>query len=269
LLIAISANAEPIPFDASQNLVEIEVTINGNIKAVFGVDTGADRLYIDEAFAKAHNLQFYRGNARGAATSVEGKSDARQVKVERLEFGGQKVESIRASAVNLSELVPDKRGRVPDGLIGWNILREFYTTVDYPNHTIEFDRDKPRILTGNSYEEIDFTKYGHLILVDVTLNRLHETTMILDYCASHTVISDALAEKMNLTPDEHRLTNIDKIELGHKTTSKDVRTVVLDLTHYRHATPRAQYEGILGGTFLKDLKITVDYGHSKIYVHSR
>lgn len=258
-----------MPFDPSQNLVEIEVTINGSIKAVFGVDTGADRLYIDEAFAKKHNLTFYRGNARGGATSVEGKTDARQVKVEQLEFGGQILETIRASAVDLGELVPDKRGRVPDGLIGWDILRQFYITIDYPKHTIELDRDKPRLLTGNSYEEIEFTKYGHLILVDVTLNRLHKTKMILDYCASHTVISRELAEKMNLKPDEHRLTSIDKIELGHKTTSTEIRTVVLDLTHYRHATPRAQYEGILGGTFLRDLKITVDYGQSKIYVHAR
>jgi len=45
-----------------------------------------------------------------------------------------------------------------------------------------------------------------------------------------------------------------------------VPTLVVDYSDYREKVKKAQFEGILGATYLEHLKITVDYQRDLLYI---
>ncbi len=201
-------------------------------------------------------------------SGISGASTARPVSLRSIEIGDARLENVRAVAIDLNQLSSGSGGTL-DGLIGHEILRRFYVTVDYPRSRIELTTKEPRFLSGTGYRSIPFSQYGHLILVNVRLNNEIEVPMILDYCASHTLLSESLSNRLGLRSDRSGRTKVERIKIGKKTISDDVSVIVSDLSHYRRSTPRAKYEGVLGVTFLKDYKITVDYQGQQIYVHGR
>ena len=62
LTVATSIGAVEVTFHPYRGLVEVEVLIDGRVKGRFGIDTGADRLYIDKKFAEKNNLSKVGGS---------------------------------------------------------------------------------------------------------------------------------------------------------------------------------------------------------------
>ena len=155
----------------------------------------------------------------------------------------------------------------PDGLIGHDVLRRFFVTVDYPGRSMELASAVPDFLRGKRYFEVPFEQHKHLILVDVTLNDEISVPMILDYCASYSTISQSLAERLGLDSELESRGTVDELTLDGTVTSQDVPVMVADHSVLRRSVPRAEFEGILGASFLYRYKITVDYNSQRIYVH--
>ncbi|MEW6051425.1 MAG: retropepsin-like aspartic protease [Candidatus Zixiibacteriota bacterium] len=257
-----------IPFDPSRGLVIVEVTINGNITARFGLDTGADHLYIDKSFAEKYGLKGEAGAPERKVTGIDGSSEARTIALRSLEIADlPMMVSVPATMIDIAALSKEGKEDHPDGLIGQNILQQYFVTVDYPQKSIELRSDMPHSLAGKRYETIQFRQLRHLVLVDVSLNGDTTVPMILDYCASYTAVSEQLASKLHLTPDERNLVTLDSVQLGESARSAGVRAVVSNLDSFKKAAPQASFEGILGGTFLVDHTITIDYRRKVIYVH--
>jgi len=260
--------AGTIPFDPSRGLVEVEVTINGNVKGVFGIDTGADQLYIDRDFARRNNLTFRPLSPRQGITGLDGTDLSTAVSLQSLRIAdSEELLNLSAAAIDMGAFLQTDAESPIDGLIGHEILRRFYLTIDYPNQSMEFETSRPAFLRGKAYHEVPFRAYEHLVLVDVVLNDRVTVSMILDYCASYTTISRSLADRLDFDGDESRPQSLPKVRLGDKTVSTDVPVFVTDFTQFRKTVPRAQFEGILGGSFLYRYKITVDYAHQKVYIH--
>jgi predicted aspartyl protease len=265
VLVAAGAFAGTIAFDPMRGLVEVPVVLNGNVKGVFGIDTGADHLYIDREFARANGLQISNVAPQRDAVGVEGTSKVTMISLRSLEVAGERLYNLKASGIDIASLTGDQRFGNPDGLIGHQVLRRFYVTVDYPNHELTLQTAEPRFLSGKRYSTVEFDKYKHLILVEVTFNDQTTVPMILDYCASFTTLSPKLAEKLGLTTTEREVQRVARVQLGEAVT-EDCAVVVADLTQLRRSAPRAEFEGILGATFLFRHKITVDYKRDKVYV---
>ncbi len=268
LLIAGTVVAATLPFDPSRGLVIVKVTIDDRVTGRFGIDTGADRLYINRSFAEENELNFTLPTPGRRVSGISGASTARPISLRSIEIGDAVLENVPAVAIDLDRLSSGSGGAL-DGLIGHEILRRFYVTVDYPRSRIELTTEEPRFLAGTGYRSIPFSQYGHLILVEVRFNDEIKVPMILDYCASHTLITSSLSNRLGLQPDRSGRVEVEEIEIGEKTMSSDISVIVSDLSHYRRSTPRAKYEGVLGATFLKDYKITVDYQGQRIYVQER
>ena len=93
--------------------------------------------------------------------------------------------------------------------------------------------------------------------------------MILDYCASYTSPSKSLARKLGLDLKEDRKQKVAFMNIGGVLTSKNVPVVVADLSQFKKSLRGAQFEGIVGASFLYQHKLTVNYRGERIYVRSR
>ena len=268
-LVATAVLSADLPFDPSRGLVEIEVVLDGRARGRFGIDTGADRLYIDEEFAEKNNLSFARFQAQRDVTGIDGSSPARSISLKSLEFGDQILENLKATAIDMRSVITDQRAGVPDGLIGYEILRHFFVSVDYPAKKIELSTEPPDFLTGKRYETIPYRTYRHLIIVDAVFNDDVTAPMLLDYCASVTVVSPALAEQLDLVLEPNEVGYISTVEIGDDVSTDSVATVIADLTAFKKSTPRGEFEGILGATFLRSHRVTIDYEQQQIYFRHR
>jgi len=263
---ALSVCAVTIPFDPSRGIVDVEVVLDGRVHGRFAIDTGADRLYIDKKFADKNKLNLTLANTERPIRGASGESKAYPVSLSSFEIGGQKLENIKATAVDLAAVGYYRNSKPMDGYIGSDILRQIYVTLDFPNGDLTLDKTRPQFLNGTQYETIGFKNYKHLILVDVLINDMTTVPMILDYGATHVVFTPKTAKRLGLSVDTSKRQHVKKMQIGDKVLSKNVAVSVGDLSRLKRAMPRAKFDGIIGATFLKDFTITVDYKLKRIYV---
>ena len=263
------AFAVEVPFHPERGLVEVEVLIDGRVKGRFGIDTGADRLYIDRDFAEKNNLSKVGGPPPRQVVGVDGSSDVSWVELRSLKVGKERLYNLRAAAIDLGALIKDQSRGYPDGLLGHEILRRFYVTVDYPHHLLEMQMEEPDIFATKKYVSVPFRTKRHFILVEATFDDSVTADMILDYCASYTVITPELAARLGAATTVGKRSTIKSIRLDDKVSSGRVVVTVRDLQNLRQSARGIEFEGILGASFLYRHKITIDYKRKKIHLHQQ
>ena len=263
------AASESIPFDPRRGLVEVEVTINGMAKGTFGIDTGADALYIDRDFAGENGLKIRELGKEKYVTGIAGSALAAEVDIRSLRIGKEEtLYNLSAIALDMDQLSVERGWKPPDGLIGFDVLRRFYVTVNYPDATMELISHEPDFLTDNSeFVSVPFEQDGHLVLVEVDFGDGVVAPMIFDYCASLTTISYELADRLGVDYSESDRVLIDEMSLGPEIWQSDVQALVTDHGAFGKGMSDADIEGILGASFLYRWGITVDYKRRRIYVH--
>lgn len=258
-----------VSFDFSRGLVEVQVIINDSVEATFGIDTGADRLYINREFAADHRLPFGVGPSLRRIRTLEGSGGGRYVSLKKMNFGSIDLRNLKAVAVDMGRLIGDTGQHILDGLIGYEILRNYYITVDYLSQTLSLDTSRPAFLNGRRYETFDFKRIGHFIIVQVRINGQDAVPMAVDYCSSPTTLSLELAKSLGLKSDPGQFQKVATMDLGKGVVSRDVDVLVSDLSSLNRSRRGIAFEGILGASFLYRHKITVDYRQNKLYVHRR
>jgi len=267
LALATASRSEPVPFDPHRGLVEVDVVINGIVKGTFGIDTGADRLYVDRGFAKKNNLKIEELCEKLHVAGIEGIAEASEVNLRSLRIGEcETLYNLEATVVDMNTLAGQLQEKHPDGLIGHEVLRRFYVTVDYPERQFELISHEPEFLCGGDFVDIPFELQRHLIVVDVYFGGGVEVPMILDYCASLTTISPFLAEELGYDPEGPSRVTIPNVSIDCEVESVDVPALIKDHCLLKKSVPDAKFEGILGASFLYRHKITVDYKRHKVYV---
>ena len=258
-----------VPFHPDRGLVEVEVLIDGRVTGRFGVDTGADRLYIDKKFAEKNNLSEVGGAAPRLVVGVDGSSAASWVQLRSLKLGKEQLYNLKAAAIDLGALIKDQSMGYPDGLMGHEMLRQFYVTVDYPQQKLEMKMEEPEVFSTGKFVSIPFEIHRHLIIVDAVFNDSITAPMILDYCASYTIVTPDLANRLGISDQSGAQSRMKSIQVDEKLSTTGVMVTVRDLSNLRQSAGRVQFEGILGGSFLNRHKITVDYKRNKIHLHTK
>ena len=272
ILVTGMAIADRVPFDPARGLVEVPVIIDGRVKGSFGIDTGADLLYIDSTFAHRNGLSFVRSTPQRPVTGIEGTSQAGVVEIRSLRVGGDALYNLQATAIDLHKLIRDDRHGFPDGLIGYDILRRFYVTVDYPGRTLKLEMGQPDFMKKGGADligSINFSTHRHLIVVEVTFDSGVTAPMILDYCASYSAVSRSLANRLGLNAEHNRRQIVPFMSIGSILNAAEVPVVVTDLSHFKKSLRWTRFEGIVGASFLHKYKLTIDYKADRIYVHRR
>jgi len=264
-VLAGSSRAGTIPFDPMRGLVEVQVTIDGHATGRFGIDTGADLLYIDRGWAKRNQLRLDGAPQRGAV-SIGGESSAQSVPVRSIEIGDQRLYNLTGTAIDMAALVANPKATPPEGLIGYDVLRRFFVTVDYPSREMTLNTTEPDFVAGGDYGSVPFEIARHLIIVDVTFNDSVTVPMALDYCATHVFISPELADRLGYDRDADQVT-IPKISIDNTITTERVAAGIDDMSALHGRLGDAVFEGLIGGSFLYPHKITIDYRRERIYLH--
>ena len=258
--------AERLPFQPQRGLVEVDVVLNGHAKGRFGIDTGADGIYIDRAFAEEHGLVVLDDRVR--AVGFGGEVVGSTVRLRSLAIGSERLHNLTAAAVDLTRLSGSADLGV-DGLIGHEVLRDFFVTVDYPGRELTLQRELPTFLNDGSTVRLPFEMQGHLVLLDVTIDDSLEVPMALDYCASHTIVSAELAERLGLAGGFGSRGRIGRLAIGRELVTDSVEVVVEDLTSLGRNLTGRRLQGLLGSSFLYRHKLTLDYRRKRIYLHTR
>lgn len=266
ILVGALASASELPFDPVRGIVEVEVIIDGRVKGTFGIDTGADRLYIGRWFAEANGLSVESGPPQRAIVGIDGSSSARRMDVRSLQIGSDRLYNLGATVLDMRDLISDQRLGVPDGLIGHEVLRRFYVTVDYDAHRMNLQQTIPDFLDSRFDRIVSFTTIRHLILVDVAIDDRKAVPMAVDLCASHTLVTPWLAERLGLPSTDGSHVSIKSLMLDDSIAVSNTEAVVKDLTAIKESS-RAPIEGILGATFLRNFKLTIDYKRQRLHFH--
>ena len=253
--------AEPIPFSLKRGIPEIEVTINDSIKSIFAIDTGADQIYIDKAFAVRHGLlSGGRMPVRPVAGIVE-KSEAFQIFLRRFQAGEVIQNNVAAVVLDLQAVVKDTSSGLPDGVAGYSFLKSRRLLLDYVALTVEFSLDDSA-LTETKSAQIPFALNRHLIVVDAEINDSVEAKMILDTGASYSLLSPALAKKLNLKSSSE----VSKIKLAGRVTTANVKILVRDLSTLADLVKNAEIAGVLGTSYLLGRRLIIDYPNNQLTI---
>jgi len=116
-----------------------------------------------------------------------------------------------------------------------------------------------------------------LILVPVYINGTGPHAFILDSGATHSMISSALAEGLGLDPDssgqgfgaggvvQTQSVRVHSIQVGSACQEDSCAYVLSDLEQIGVAA-KSNISGLIGYDFLRDFRVTIDYGRNKLCI---
>ena len=132
--------AEPlrIPFELKDDLIFIKVNIKGQSDTLnFVFDTGATSTVLDSTMAIKFGIKSLSTQSQTGAT---GSQVYHLSNIDTLKIGGLDLTNVECVLVNLEHLRGKGKGKI-DGIIGYAMLRDYVTKIDYNNSELVFYND--------------------------------------------------------------------------------------------------------------------------------
>jgi hypothetical protein len=123
--------SEDIPIKVSDNLVFIDVSLDGSPPARFLLDTGAGMTVIDYNAVEAEELE----GGEIPAMGVGGMEQTNLMIAESLEVGGAKLFEPTVAVMDLSN-VSGAVGETITGILGYDFISRFTIKIDFENETL-------------------------------------------------------------------------------------------------------------------------------------
>ena len=132
------ATTKPMPFklakrDAPLILLETKVDEKGPFR--FVLDTGAGMTIISPELAKKLDI---KPNNKDKGTGAGGDVEVHFGTVKSLEIGGTQLEGLKVGVMDLTGISTAIETDI-DGIIGYNFLKKFRVTIDYPKQMVTFE----------------------------------------------------------------------------------------------------------------------------------
>jgi predicted aspartyl protease len=273
----------------------VRIKINGGEPLDFLFDTGNAGLSVmDVTVAQRLGLEM---SASGSISFAGVTLPTLRAKAERFQItSGGKDEprlALRGISFDVVDLSPfaELAGRRVDGILGYDVIRRFVTTVDYQRQSVIFGRQTeiavarataPEARLSEARWEVKghriimpFTLRGGWIIVKIRINSSEEEEMILDTGASLTTFSRDRARRLGLDVSRARSTTLmlpigrltylphrlHEIEFGGHTL-RDSAAVVVSA---REGLFTAGTEtSLLGANVLRYFRLTIDYGRRQL-----
>jgi predicted aspartyl protease len=123
-------------FGSPKPLILTWATVNGLKRYRFALDTGAGSTVVSNELAQELGL------ARGPDVPMQGAGGAAKgfvTSLSSLEFGNVSLREVTAVAAHVFAPLRNPVGGELDGIIGYNVLRQFRVTIDYPMKRMRFE----------------------------------------------------------------------------------------------------------------------------------
>ncbi|HEV2913197.1 MAG TPA: retroviral-like aspartic protease family protein [Pyrinomonadaceae bacterium] len=122
----------------SKPLVLLQTVVDGQGPYEFALDTGASTTIISPGLAARLDM---RGVPIPPITTGGGhKAEASVGNLKSISVGGSKLENFQVLIADIFETLNRATGASLDGIIGYNFLKEFIVTIDYPNGVLHLER---------------------------------------------------------------------------------------------------------------------------------
>jgi clan AA aspartic protease (TIGR02281 family) len=123
------------------HLILVKILVNDAGPFDFILDTGASMTVLSPASASAAGIG--KGGLKAKALAAKGSLDARVVRLRSLQIGSLTVRGLSAAVVRL-ETLHDSLGVKVDGIVGYNLLRRYRLTIDYPKRRLWLESSSSR-----------------------------------------------------------------------------------------------------------------------------
>ena len=255
----------------TQPFILLPACINGKGPFSFVLDTGAGVSIVTEDLARTLALQNLE------AKDALGAGDSRI----SLQLGNASLMSVEGATVENTRVAVMKSlpKCVGQGVIGYDFLKHFVLTLDYPHNelTLTADGDYDNHERCSTLPLKLARPDRPIILMEVFVNARGSYQFVLDTGASQTVVSPALAEEMSVMSTQQ-----DKVvgAAGAVTSSsatlkslriqdvlvEDVQVIVSDIFSPINQAVGTIIDGILGYNLLRNFRIIIDYPNGTLHL---
>src|SRR6185295_11347732 len=258
----------------------LRLKINGR-DATFVIDTGSGFTVISEEAAKRLGVSEVSRGGKSQAFGGDGKFKIVYGLVKSLELGDVKLKSVPCYIRHFHVADGADKGEQADGYIGLSVLSHFLIELDYKERVLRLDRNERATLTAPpSATVVPFRRtHNGLISVETEFDGNRHINAILDSGASSSVISAAAVERLNMSEqiikgettrvfgaagvaDNVALLFIRQCRVANLQ-RENIRALVLDFGAINE-TSGFEQGGILGGDFMKNFRITIDFNRSLV-----
>jgi predicted aspartyl protease len=271
-----------IPFQlGSDRRPYLKIKLNGR-DAVFVVDTGSGFTVVSKDAAKRFGVSEIARGGTSQGVGGSGKFPIVYGLIRNLQIGDYRIRSVPCFIRPFHGHTERPSEEQSDGFIGLSILSHFLTEIDYKDNAIRLvrDNDRPLIEVAPSATVVPFrTTQNGLISIETELEGTHLINAILDSGASSTVISSAAVDRLRMRDSIIKGQTVrvigaggisENVELLFIKTCRvadlqqsNLRALVLDFDAINE-TSGFEQSGILGGDFLRNLRITIDFNRAQV-----
>ena len=274
-----SAVLREIPFDlVSTGHILLEVRVNGK-PGWFILDSANHGITLDFEFARRAGVEIQQGYiaSGGGSDSIE----AGRASNVAIELSGIVLSNSSVTAIMLKPMEP-ALGRSFDGILGSDLFTRYVVEVDYSNKVIRL-YDSATYRSGGKGEvirlEVDQDSLP-FIRVGVTMpeKQVAEGKFLIDSAAAFVaVLLKSFTESHNLISPSLRTyedaglstgggisflaTRAEQVKVGSFALSNPVILISQDR---KGSMSQRNYDGLIGGDFLRRFKVVFDYGHQQM-----
>lgn len=169
---SIAGGSTIVPFKLINNHIYLHAMVNGKGPFLFIFDSGGRNLLTPQtaALVGATSAGAYHASGAGAGQVMTGFGTAKSIQV-----GGATLRDQMCAILPLGKVMQAIEGVRIQGMIGYEVLRRFVTTIDYHNSRITF---RPADSTGNFGTAVRFGYDDTIPLVHGSFNKLRGTFII-------------------------------------------------------------------------------------------
>lgn len=258
-------------FELIGGMIFIEATVNGK-SGNFILDTGAPGIILNDVPTKTSDEIM--------ASGIGGQLNIGEVNIHRFEWGIINLTKIQGYTLDISHL-EKSFGKDIAGLIGFDVLKDFELLFDYQNQVIQILNPKKNELHKHHkpLKKIAFQKQGHLPVIQVKIGK-KAYHFGLDSGAEVNLLDAKILDKI----DKNVIANLQQESIvGLENAPKTVQTATIKKTTLKSIEfPAMKYlfvdfsevnqnndlkiDGLLGFTFLKKSKISINYKKQILYI---
>jgi hypothetical protein len=270
-----------IPFRFKNGLIIADFNLNGKNKIPFVFDTGASTTVIDSTAAQALKM---KAEGRQMSTGASGP-------VALPVIYGQHILLAKDETVNLTQCVVvnlqglrERNGEDFFGIIGYDIIKNYFTSIDFDKKELVFDTKLPDALTG--YSKLPFTFGNSISIPQVKLGitlingKKLEGSVFFDSGAALTLLVNTPFKKDNLSTDAlgKTIRSVSR-DLSKETLLEETAIESIELGEFKFSAPPISlssdeqgvssykgYLGILGNKIISRFNIVLDYREKIIYL---
>lgn len=261
-----------IPFSVSNNLILVDVELNGSTRKFF-FDSGAPQVIINSKyFAEVDTNTITSGKAVGGSIS-----GANIFEIKSIGFYGIKLSNQDVMTMDLSHLEEAVDAEIY-GLIGYDIIKDYDVMFDYSTNKITLiNPEKSDFYLNSKVQRVPFELKGHIPVIEVFIGD-DKVLLGIDSGASANLIDKQLFDKFRKSTRKKKTTElkgagkqIQKVKTAKiKTTVignkkfKNINTAFSDISHLNRDTDLIKYDGLLGYEILSKQRMVISYARKEL-----